>query len=95
MTTITNHTEYTAAVNEAKLHDYRYFTLNAPTISDEEYDRIAQIFLERLEEDEDFDDEEEDSILSETEDFFSFAEETFLPSLNRMGHHSTRPNVIE
>lgn len=40
MTQITNHTEYTAAVNEAKLHDYRYFTLNAPTISDEEYDRL-------------------------------------------------------
>ena len=40
MTTITNHSEYTAAVNEAKLHDYRYFTLNAPTITDEEYDRL-------------------------------------------------------
>ena len=40
MTQITNHTEYTAAVNEAKLHDYRYFTLNAPTITDEEYDRL-------------------------------------------------------
>lgn len=40
MTTITNHTEYTAAVNEAKLHDYRYFTLNAPTITDEDYDRL-------------------------------------------------------
>ena len=40
MTQITNHSEYTAAVNEAKLHDYRYFTLNAPTITDEEYDRL-------------------------------------------------------
>ena len=40
MTTITNHSEYTAAVNEAKLHDYRYFTLNAPTISDEQYDHL-------------------------------------------------------
>ena len=40
MTTITNHSEYTAAVNEAKLHDYRYFTLNAPTITDEQYDRL-------------------------------------------------------
>ncbi len=40
MTTITNHSEYTAAVNEAKLHDYRYFTLNAPTISDEQYDAL-------------------------------------------------------
>lgn len=40
MTTITNHSEYTVAVNEAKLHDYRYFTLNAPTITDEQYDRL-------------------------------------------------------
>lgn len=40
MTTIKNHSEYVNAANEAKLHDYRYFTLNAPTITDEEYDRL-------------------------------------------------------
>lgn len=40
MTTIKNHTDYVNAVNEAKLHDYRYFTLNAPTITDEQYDRL-------------------------------------------------------
>lgn len=40
MTPITNYNQYTAVVNEAKLHDYRYFTLNAPTISDEEYDAM-------------------------------------------------------
>ena len=40
MTQITNYSQYTAAVNETKLHDYRYFTLNAPTISDEDYDRL-------------------------------------------------------
>ena len=40
MTQISNYKDYVNAVNEAKLHDYRYFTLNAPTISDEEYDRL-------------------------------------------------------
>ena len=40
MTPITNYNQYTAVVNKAKLHDYRYFTLNAPTISDEEYDAM-------------------------------------------------------
>lgn len=40
MTQITDFTTYTAAVNEAKLHDYRYFILNAPTITDQQYDEL-------------------------------------------------------
>lgn len=32
------HTEYTQLVNIVKGHDYRYFVLNAPSISDAEYD---------------------------------------------------------
>ena len=34
------HSEYIQLVNTLKLHDYRYFTLNAPVITDEEYDRL-------------------------------------------------------
>lgn len=32
--------DYRALVDEAKVHDYKYFALNAPTISDEEYDAL-------------------------------------------------------
>lgn len=32
--------EYRALVDEVKVHDYKYFALNAPTISDEEYDAL-------------------------------------------------------
>ncbi len=40
MTTITTPTDYIKAVNEAKYHDHLYFALNAPAISDEEYDAL-------------------------------------------------------
>lgn len=32
--------DYRAAVDEVKVHDYKYFALNAPTVSDEEYDAM-------------------------------------------------------
>lgn len=32
--------EYRALVDKVKVHDYKYFALNAPTISDEEYDAL-------------------------------------------------------
>ena len=32
--------EYRALVDVVKMHDYRYFGLNNPTISDEEYDAM-------------------------------------------------------
>ena len=32
--------DYRALVDEVKVHDYKYFALNAPTISDEEYDAM-------------------------------------------------------
>lgn len=32
--------EYRALVDEVKVHDYKYFALNDPTISDEEYDAL-------------------------------------------------------
>lgn len=32
--------DYLALVDEVKVHDYKYFALNAPTISDEEYDAM-------------------------------------------------------
>ena len=50
MTQITNHSEYVSLINTLKAHDYRYFTLNAPTISDEEYDQLyflAQAYEEQ------------------------------------------------
>ncbi len=40
MTTIPTAAEYIKAVNEAKYHDHLYFALNAPIISDEEYDAL-------------------------------------------------------
>lgn len=40
MTTINNHSEYVSLVNTLKVYDYQYFTLNAPTITDAEYDRL-------------------------------------------------------
>lgn len=40
MAKIENFEEYRALVDEVKVHDYKYFALNAPTISDEEYDAL-------------------------------------------------------
>lgn len=40
MKTIETFEAYRSLVDEVKVHDYRYFTLNAPTISDEEYDAL-------------------------------------------------------
>ena len=40
MTKIENFDDYRALVDVVKMHDYRYFGLNCPTISDEEYDTM-------------------------------------------------------
>lgn len=40
MKKIENFDDYRALVDEVKMHDYRYFGLNRPTISDEEYDAM-------------------------------------------------------
>ena len=40
MTKIENFDDYRALVDVVKMHDYRYFGLNCPTISDEEYDAM-------------------------------------------------------
>ena len=40
MRQIENFEDYRAAVDEVKVHDYKYFALNAPTVSDEEYDAM-------------------------------------------------------
>lgn len=40
MKRIENFDEYRALVDVVKMHDYRYFGLNCPTISDEEYDAM-------------------------------------------------------
>lgn len=40
MTKIKNFDDYRAFVDVVKMHDYRYFGLNCPTISDEEYDAM-------------------------------------------------------
>ena len=40
MKRIENFDDYRALVDEVKMHDYRYFGLNRPTISDEEYDAM-------------------------------------------------------
>lgn len=40
MAKIKNFEDYRALVDEAKVHDYKYFALNDPTISDEEYDAL-------------------------------------------------------
>ena len=40
MTKIKNFDDYRALVDVVKMHDYRYFWLNCPTISDEEYDAM-------------------------------------------------------
>lgn len=40
MTKIKNFEDYRALVDEVKVHDYKYFALNDPTISDEEYDAL-------------------------------------------------------
>ena len=40
MSRIENFDDYRALVDVVKMHDYRYFGLNCPTISDEEYDAM-------------------------------------------------------
>ena len=40
MKQIENFDDYRTMVDEVKVHDYRYFVLNDPTISDEEYDAL-------------------------------------------------------
>ena len=40
MNRIESFDEYRALVDVVKMHDYRYFGLNCPTISDEEYDAM-------------------------------------------------------
>ena len=40
MSRIENFDDYRAMVDVVKMHDYRYFGLNCPTISDEEYDAM-------------------------------------------------------
>lgn len=40
MKQIENFDDYRTMVDEVKVHDFRYFALNAPTISDEEYDAL-------------------------------------------------------
>lgn len=40
MAKIMDFEEYRALVDEVKVHDYKYFALNNPTISDEEYDAL-------------------------------------------------------
>lgn len=40
MAKIMDFEEYRAMVDEVKVHDYKYFALNNPTISDEEYDAL-------------------------------------------------------
>ena len=40
MTKIENFAEYRALVDVVRMHDYRYFSMNNPTISDEEYDAL-------------------------------------------------------
>ena len=40
MNRIENFDDYCAMVDVVRMHDYRYFGLNRPTISDEEYDAI-------------------------------------------------------
>ena len=40
MKQIENFDDYRTMVDEVKMHDYRYFALNNPTISDEEYDAM-------------------------------------------------------
>lgn len=40
MAKIKDFEDYRALADEVKVHDYKYFALNAPTISDEEYDAL-------------------------------------------------------
>lgn len=40
MTKIKNFEDYCALVDEVRVHDYKYFALNSPIVSDEEYDAL-------------------------------------------------------
>ena len=53
MNRIEDFDEYRALVDEVKMHDYRYFWLNNPTISDEEYDAMYFALQEYEEQHED------------------------------------------
>ena len=53
MKRIENFDEYRTMVDEVKVHDYRYFALNDPTISDEEYDAMYFALQEYEEQHED------------------------------------------
>lgn len=53
MTKIKNFDEYRALVDVVRMHDYRYFGLNNPTISDEEYDAMYFALQEYEEQHED------------------------------------------
>ena len=53
MKRIENFDDYRSLVDEVKMHDYRYFGLNRPTISDEEYDAMYFALQEYEEQHED------------------------------------------
>lgn len=53
MKRIENFDEYRALVDVVKMHDYRYFGMNCPTISDEEYDAMYFALQEYEEQHED------------------------------------------
>ena len=53
MNKIENFDDYRAMVDVVKMHDYRYFAMNAPTISDEEYDALYFALQEYEEQHED------------------------------------------
>lgn len=46
MIEIKDNNDYRTLVDEVKYHDYKYFTLNAPTITDEEYDEMYFVIQE-------------------------------------------------
>lgn len=66
MKRIENFDDYRALVDVVKMHDYRYFALNCPTISDEEYDAMYFALQE-------YEDQHADEVLpdSPTQQFYS------------------------
>ena len=59
MKKIENFEKYRALVDVVKMHDYRYFALNAPTISDEEYDAMYFALQE-------YEEQHKDEVLSDS-----------------------------
>lgn len=59
MKRIENFDDYRALVDVVKMHDYRYFALNAPTISDEEYDAMYFALQE-------YEEQHKDEVLSDS-----------------------------